>query len=53
MGYVPVIQFICEPCKEAENIRIELPGAKEMKDLLHWEHCKGGTWCDCQHRWKK
>jgi hypothetical protein len=44
------VQFICDPCKTAANIR---DGGSlaiiEIKKRGH-SNCKGDTWCDCQHR---
>lgn len=41
--------MICEPCRNAGDISMETLGGTELKKLFHSE-CKGGTWCDCQHR---
>lgn len=40
-----MLNFICTPCKEeADNVVYSpnTPGGHK--------YCKGGTWCDCQHR---
>jgi hypothetical protein len=49
--------MICEPCREAGALNLarkDYPGStstwmEQQVILLHAE-CKGGTWCDCQHK---
>jgi len=44
------MNFICTPCKSAGEDNTLLQGANLIiKRILH-DKCKGGTWCDCQHR---
>jgi hypothetical protein len=40
---------ICKACREAADIPNVAATAVIIKTQLH-KHCKGGTWCDCQHR---
>jgi hypothetical protein len=45
-----MLSFICDPCKEAGNVKEEHSLLRKMaKENLHMQ-CKGGTWCFCQHR---
>ncbi len=39
------MNFICIPCRVAADGKIPLGGPKRGH-----EQCRGGTWCDCQHR---
>lgn len=47
---LPEIQMICIKCRTAADAKPDgLHPLNMVKRLLH-EQCKGGTWCDCQHR---
>lgn len=39
--------MICQTCQDANNPNISF----RVKIRRHMR-CKGGTWCDCQHRVK-
>jgi len=44
---------ICTMCKQAADTpTTNGPASRIYKSALH-QACKGGTWCDCQHRVKK
>jgi hypothetical protein len=48
-----MINFICKPCKTgADVVAADSPALKVIKADLH-SHCRGATWCDCQHRENK
>lgn len=38
-----MLSFICGPCW-TEKV------TDEYKKEFYHAHCKGGTWCDCQHK---
>lgn len=40
--------MICKKCIEGADVKNHF-GAFIQKKKLH-SQCKGGTWCDCQHR---
>jgi hypothetical protein len=50
--------MICPPCRVAGDMNKELvtdahaADADSIRQLIVEEHnvCKGGTWCDCQHK---
>lgn len=45
------MNFICDPCKSAENVITTTNKlfVLEAKKGVH-SKCLGGTWCDCQHK---
>lgn len=43
------MNFICTPCKAAGVIPRDKPLFAVEKKALH-NQCRGGSWCDCQHR---
>lgn len=50
------MNFICSPCKEAVAnpiITMAVRGVVQATRPRPHDGCKGGTWCDCQHRVKK
>ena len=43
------MNFICQPCRTAADNPITV-NKEEIKMKRPHDNCKGGTWCDCQHR---
>lgn len=42
------MNFICNSCKQGADLQDDLQTKRK-----HHQECKGGTWCDCQHRIQK
>lgn len=43
------MNFICQPCKDGADINAPEQFKLMLRRQYH-DKCKGGTWCDCQHR---
>jgi hypothetical protein len=41
-----MLGFICDPCRYTADKVVILKGKAQPGH----KSCKGGTWCDCQHR---
>lgn len=50
------MQLICKPCAAVADMAPSSMATPEVRELVNEyrkalaAQCKGGTWCDCQHR---
>ena len=42
--------MICKGCRDAGNLNANSIEDKAYISAVWHRNCKGGTWCDCQHK---